>query len=557
MARFVPPLDPATLTNNGERSVATALAAQLPNSVTAYHGYLLLERFRSRTGRDFFREGEIDFIIFDHRRGILVLEVKGGTITYDGERGYRRKETGEYIRSPFEQARDNMHALMDRIREQPEFAGERLPFVRGYAVVLPHCNWTGRLPADVQPELLLCYDDMPRLGERIDDLLDLWSRRDHIDPMDERSVRGIHGALQSALSLIPVMAVRVTDQEETLRRATDEQARVLEYMRTTPRVAFNGVAGSGKTLLAVAQTQTFARQGKRTLLICYNRPLADWLQAQLPTDLRPQAHISTFHSLCQTTCQRAGVPFQVRPNDADFWLYEAADNLEQAAKLLPAEERFDAVVVDEGQDFASVWFPALRFISKSQDDASPLYWFYDPRQNLYLSEDLSALPPNMVGPIPLSRNCRNTRRISSRCSTIIGEQFLSFEGLPEGEEVREVQEASLRDVIRTAREQVLQWTERSGRLRPNQIAILTPHERGKEWPEQIGSVPLGGDFDRWRRGECILLSPHRRFKGLEADALILADVPEPGSRPHFTKADFYVACSRAKHLLTIVARNGS
>jgi hypothetical protein len=122
MARFVPPLDPATLTNNGERVVATALAG-LPNWVTVYHGYLLLERFRSRTGREFYREGGIDFIVFDRRRGILVLEVKG--------------------------------------------------------------------------------------GERIESLLDLWSRRDRIDSLDDAGVRGIRGALQSALSLIPVMAVRV------------------------------------------------------------------------------------------------------------------------------------------------------------------------------------------------------------------------------------------------------------------------------------------------------------------------------------------------------------
>jgi hypothetical protein len=208
MARFVPLLDPATLTNNGERAVATALAG-LPNSVTVYHSYLFLERLRSRTGREFYREGEIDFIVFDRSCGILVLEVKGGTITYDPDQGYSREETGEFVRSPFEQARDNMYALIDRIRERPEFAGDRLPFVRGYAVVLPHCNWSGRLPADVQPEMVLCYDDMPLLGERIDALLDLWSSRDRIDPLDDASVRGIRGALQSALSLTPVMAARV------------------------------------------------------------------------------------------------------------------------------------------------------------------------------------------------------------------------------------------------------------------------------------------------------------------------------------------------------------
>src|SRR5262245_29065798 len=113
MARFVPPLDPASLTHHGDRAVALA---RLPDWYTIYHGYLFLERGRSRSGREYFREGEIDFVVFDRRRGLIVLEVKGGTIEYDPERGYRRRETSEYIRSPFEQARDNMHALMDRIR---------------------------------------------------------------------------------------------------------------------------------------------------------------------------------------------------------------------------------------------------------------------------------------------------------------------------------------------------------------------------------------------------------------------------------------------------------
>jgi hypothetical protein len=559
MARFVPPLDPATLTNSGERAVAIALA-RLPDWCSVYHGYLFLERDRSHSGREFFREGEIDFVIFDRRRGVIVLEVKGGKIQYEPERGYWR-DSGPPPGNPFEQARNNMHALLHRIREQPELRGRGLPFVRGYAVVLPHCNWAGQLPAYVQRETILCHDDMATLADRIMGLLDLWGRRDSIPPLEEPCVRGIQGALQSAMHLIPVMAASVTEQEECLRQATDEQARVLEYMRTMPRVAFNGVAGSGKTLLALTQTQNFARDGKRTLLVCYNRPLADWLQrqaeAQLPAEALRKAHISTFHSLCQTTCQRTGVPFQTRINDADFWLYEAADTLEEAARKLPAEERFDAVVVDEGQDFPSVWFPALRLLSKPQDDTFPLYWFYDPRQNLFLSEDLTALPPNMVGPIPLTRNCRNTRRISQRCGTIVNETFGDFPGLPEGEEVREMKEAGPRDVVKAARHQVLEWTEKGGRLRPDQIAILTPQEPGDEWPKEIGTTPLSDSFDRWRRGECILLSPHRRFKGLEADALILANIPEPGDKPYFTRADYYVACSRAKHLLTVISRGSA
>ena len=36
------------------------------------------------------------------------------------------------------------------------------------------------------------------------------------------------------------------------------------------------------------------------------------------------------------------------------------------------------------------------------------------------------------------------------------------------------------------------------------------------------------------------------------DALILAGVPEPDSTSYYTKADHYVASSRAKHLLEVI-----
>jgi DNA helicase IV len=55
----------------------------------------------------------------------------------------------------------------------------------------------------------------------------------------------------------------------------------------------------------------------------------------------------------------------------------------------------------------------------------------------------------------------------------------------------------------------------------------------------------------WKEGKGILFSTVRAFKGLEADALVVMDVS--GFSPVLTQADFYVACSRAKHLLTVLA----
>jgi hypothetical protein len=57
---------------------------------------------------------------------------------------------------------------------------------------------------------------------------------------------------------------------------------------------------------------------------------------------------------------------------------------------------------------------------------------------------------------------------------------------------------------------------------------------------------------KWQQGEGMLFATIRSFKGLEADAVLMVDVVAPGSLPHFSQADFYVGCSRVKHMLAIL-----
>ena len=70
---------------------------------------------------------------------------------------------------------------------------------------------------------------------------------------------------------------------------------------------------------------------------------------------------------------------------------------------------------------------------------------------------------------------------------------------------------------------------------------------------QVGEDPLDRRFGSARRGDGLLFSTIRGFKGLEADAVVMLDVPRPDSVPFFSRADFYVGASRAKHLLAILA----
>ena len=65
---------------------------------------------------------------------------------------------------------------------------------------------------------------------------------------------------------------------------------------------------------------------------------------------------------------------------------------------------------------------------------------------------------------------------------------------------------------------------------------------------RVAGIPITTDLNEWKRDAGILFSTFAAFKGLEADAIVLlvsrASPPSPN--------DFYVASSRAKHLLTII-----
>ena len=89
-----------------------------------------------------------------------------------------------------------------------------------------------------------------------------------------------------------------------------------------------------------------------------------------------------------------------------------------------------------------------------------------------------------------------------------------------------------------------------GGLQMSQVAVLAPGFTEKTWPAHFETVPLTRSFDQWRRMECVLIASWSRFKGLEADAVVIIEVPTT-DEAHLD-ANRYVARSRAKHLLTII-----
>lgn len=107
-----------------ERALYHELRHQLPETVSVLHGLSVHVHPDPRHELDI----EIDFLVVDPERGLLVLEVKGGGVHRDGRTGqwYTVDDAGQRhpIDDPFAQARKNRCALQSFL----ETAAKTRPF---------------------------------------------------------------------------------------------------------------------------------------------------------------------------------------------------------------------------------------------------------------------------------------------------------------------------------------------------------------------------------------------------------------------------------------------
>ena len=80
----------------------------------------------------------------------------------------------------------------------------------------------------------------------------------------------------------------------------------------------------------------------------------------------------------------------------------------ELAASLSEHEKYDAIVVDEAQDFSAAWWPPTLACLRDQDTGG-LYAFLDEAQRVF---DRHGEVPIPLPPIVLDENIRNTRQIA-------------------------------------------------------------------------------------------------------------------------------------------------
>jgi superfamily I DNA/RNA helicase len=362
--------------------------------------------------------------------------------------------------------------------------------------------------------------------------------------------------------IVRPLSPQIDAGREKLLELTDNQALAFRGLFSNRKLLVEGVAGSGKTLLAVERALAFARQGIRCLFVCYNKELAQWIREQLQTDpsrtdLAKLIDVYHFHALAADLARETGLPFEVPSNLVEqrrFWDEEAASILEAASASLFAmdEPRYGALVVDEAQDFAELWWYALFPLIKDGDDGL-IFVFMDLAQSL--REQASPPPFNFPTHYLLNVNCRNTKRIARMSAKIAALETLSPTGAPTGVEVRMLRAGAPTQQAGLVANELRQLLDVE-KLLPQQIVLIGPASKGRG--NLAGLTEVAGrrivtSASDWRAGDGILCSTARSFKGLEADVVIVYDLASLG--PGFTPADLYVACTRARHVLILITHD--
>lgn len=510
----------------GERKVFLALRDHLPEDYLVYYDTSLKGRYP-------------DFMIVGPDLGLVVLEVKDwrldsiAAVTGDGV-VLRQAERKLPVKNPIKQARASAQTIVDALKARPVLSdGQTLCCGWGYGVVFPllrkkdvetPSSFGRGLEESLGSGLVLTGDDLTadRLLPRLRNLIrEGATERETLNPLQVDEIRGV---------LYPEIRVGLGPADEEILRVMDREQECLARTLGEGHSLVRGVVGSGKTVTVVCRARHLRERHPewRILVLCFNRVLADYLRGAIGPAGRVE--VLHFHRWCWRELEAAGlgIPEPPPPGErSDYWDRELPQLLLKVydeGRVRPGG--YQAILVDEGQDFTEDWYRAV--LRALDPETNSLFITLDASQSIYGRkvgwEDLGIRTKGRTR-ILLS-NYRNTEEIRADAYSVIreldaAEYVVPDQALGHGPrpEVRRFDspEASRRDALEWIRARLARGVAAEeilvlGLIRPEMVRLET-------WLEDNG-VPaqlLGG---KGRPG-VVRLSTIHGAKGLDAEAVLL------------------------------------
>jgi hypothetical protein len=386
--------------NAGERAVLHQLKRCLSDDYMVWHDVPVGPKAR-----------QPDFVVFSPRRGLLILEVKHwafGTLrAFNRDSVELLTDRGlTTVAHPLKQARGyamELNEVLERdpalLQDEDPFKGKsRVPY--GWGSVMSNLRRKQVEGSDFD-EIFPAHKTL--LRDDLDDALDpyefekrLWGmyagwapqalslpQRDRVRWHLFPEIRVQHQAslledpadpADGAAPLVLPDLMQVMDlQQEQVARTLGEGHRVI-----------HGAAGSGKTMILIFRAQQLAaaaRVDQPILVLCYNRALADRIDAQLrQRGVDERVVVRTFHSWCQDMARAYQLEVGAARGDGYFEALAATVSRSVDTGLVPGGQ-YTALLIDEAHDFEDAWLQmAARLVSPATNS---LLVMYDDAQSIY------------------------------------------------------------------------------------------------------------------------------------------------------------------------------
>ena len=384
------------------------------------------------------------------------------------------------------------------------------------------------------------------------------------------TMRTVRQLLRPDFEVVVSRGTTIEDTEAQLLRLTEEQFGALDLLADNERCLFEGAAGTGKTVLALEYARRSSKAGHRTLFVCFNRLLGDWLGRQVAESPPAEGlRAGSYFKLLREVIVRSSIASEFLEKEArgqSTDLYEETYPTCGHMAIEELDEPYDVLVVDEAQDLLQV--EVLEVLDAwLKGGVASGHWaifgdfqrqaLFGRSKGLEPQEALSRFGPQCVKG-RLTFNCRNTRNIGEETALLSGFTSPPYRlGQVLGAPVDYCYYKSADNQCDLLVDRLHRFID--GGVKPSDIVVLS----GRRLPNSGLAHVDGGTVFRLvdaqdhvpaRSGVPIVrFATVQAFKGMESPVVILCDIEQVGDGE--PQSLLYVAMSRARSSLTVMVRD--
>lgn len=405
-----------------------------------------------------------------------------------------------------------------------------------YAVWFPSIEFkpNDELPPEAAVEITFDKKSLLNAQSVIEDAYDFWKDKLRVNtrPLSGDDTRCVMDVLCPYFHAVPKLGTTINESEHIYIRLTNQQIALLDFLVEQDTAVIHGLAGTGKTVLAIEKAKMLAEQGESVLFLCYNSFLRDSLRENntIPGVVFHNAHSLAYEIMGAT----------------DSKIDDVLAEFEEYLEVVFDKEnwKYKNVIVDEGQDLDDRLLNRLYDLSKSKKGS--FYVFYDKNQFIMKKRQPHWLEDAECR-LVLSKNCRNTAEIFKTACSIIGKENLTLNEIHG--EVPFLRFYSTEKEMTAIVEGFLERMKK-GEVPADKITILSASTLDNSFIDAKRKY-AGFELSEKREPGKVHFTTIRKFKGLEAEAILVVDASMIGLKSEEDRRLLYVGVSRAKNYLEI------